>query len=262
MSYYPILSSPRCNGWVDLCNFAPNDWEITDKTDAVISVNWAKDDIWHSEMLGLLKPGNFRRVHASDVASIVPDSVLPILSMSSNVLPEKSRKIPGSIGRVTVAPSWRATIGLDSEAASTSYQGELDPFSPNGSLLTFGPFLQFGSDIENYLILVNLESSPRPRTASLEIYNAEQMRILDTKIIQNNSVNIINLDSFGFIGADLPVFICKEMSGIPLYFSATSDRQFLSLEHSHPPASSVVHGDRLEVQRLLKRRWFMRATGC
>jgi hypothetical protein len=46
------------------------------------------------------------------------------------------------------------------------------------------------------------------------------------------------------------------MAFVPLYFSTTKDGQFLSLEHTHPPASLVTHGDRFGAQRHLKKLWF------
>jgi hypothetical protein len=153
-------------------------------------------------------------------------------------------------------PAWRATLGLSSNSAQTSYQGELDSFPSPGSLLTFGPFLQFGSRIENYLILLNLEISAVSRVSELGIFDTTELVSKGSYKIRNNAVNLIPLDGHGFGLKSLPLIICKDMSGIPLYFSCTQDRGFLSLEHTHPPASLVVHGNRWEAQKLLKKRWF------
>jgi len=71
---------------------------------------------------------------------------------------------------------------------------------------------------------------------------------------------MISLDDLGLNGEDLPLIICRDMAGIPLYFSRTTDGSFLSLEHTHPPASFVVHGSRWEAQKLLKKHWFTKVS--
>jgi hypothetical protein len=50
------------------------------------------------------------------------------------------------------------------------------------------------------------------------------------------------------------------MAAIPLYFSSAMDGAYLSLEHTHPPASLVVHGRRWEAQKMLKNRWFAKVA--
>ena len=157
----------------------------------------------------------------------------------------------------TTMPNWRATLGLLSPLASTCYQGELDPFPAPGSLLTFAPFVQFGSGVENYMLFLNLEKSPQTRTATVEIYDsAVPGRCRGSFEVRNNAVSIVSLDDTGMGPEDLPVIICKGMSGIPLYLSKTTDGSYLSLEHTHPPASYVIHGKRWEAQKILKNDWF------
>ena len=46
------------------------------------------------------------------------------------------------------------------------------------------------------------------------------------------------------------------MAGIPFGFAISKDKKMLSLEHTHPPASFVVHGQRFLVQKEIKRKWF------
>ena len=36
----------------------------------------------------------------------------------------------------------------------------------------------------------------------------------------------------------------------------SEDKKMLSLEHTHPPASFAVHGERFKVQAEIKRQWF------
>jgi hypothetical protein len=260
MSYYPILKAPGAQGWTTLCNFSPNNWDITRRCDQLVNVTWRSNDGWITKNLGVLTPDAVRTVTARDVADVVPDDALPLLSLTVTAPPATSTTLPKLDVLQTTVPAWRATLGVSTAEAQTSYQGEVDPFPPQGSLLTFGPLLQFGAGVENYLILVNIENSPVSRTAELEIYNADGLTLRGKFDVRNNEANNVPLDGLGFGPSDLPLFICRGMAAIPLYFSRTAGGAFLSLEHTHPPASLVVHGKRWEAQKMLKNRWFAKVA--
>lgn len=259
MSYYPILKAPGSQGWTTLCNFPPNNWETSDSSGKFVNVTWLCENGWKTENIGVLASGEVRTVSIQDIAGLIPEGVLPLLSLTVAKLPVYSDSLPRTDVARTTMPAWRATLGLSTAYASTSYQGEIDPFPAPGSLLTFGPFIQFGEEIENYLILMNIENSPIARTSQVEIYDSEKTALKGTFEVRNNDATIIALGSLGFSPTDLPLIICRGMSAIPLYFSKTSDGSFLSLEHTHPPASYVIHGKRWEAQKILKNIWFSKA---
>ncbi len=257
MSYYPLLKAPGAHGWTTLCNFSPNNWEISRREQQkFVNVTWTSGGVWVTRNLGFLASGAFRTITSQDVAGIVPVDSLALLSLTRTPPPVESGVLPKLDVAQTSVPAWRATLGLSTSAAQTSYQGELDAFPPQGSLLTFGPFLQFGDNIENHLILLNIETSPASRSAELEIYDAAGLKLKGRFPVCSNAANSIALDGLGFEPGDLPLFICRGMAAIPLYFSSAMDGAYLSLEHTHPPASLVVHGRRWEAQKLLKNRWF------
>lgn len=260
MSYYPILKAPGCQGWTTLCNFSPNNWETKDVTEKFVSVTWAEEGVWRTEFLGMLASDALRTVSIEEISELIPEGVLPLLSLSASKLPARSDSLPRIDAPRTTVPAWRATLGLSTTKALVSYQGEIDPFASPGSLLTFCPFIQFGEEIENYLIFLNMENSPVARTAQVEIYDSEKTALRGKFVVRNNDATIIALDGLGFSPTDLPLVICREMSAIPLYFSKTRDDTFLSLEHTHPPASYVVHGQRREAQKFLKKTWFSKAV--
>lgn len=260
MSYYPILQAPGARGWTTLFNFPPNNWEARHRGDQWVSVTWATEGQWLTESLGTLAEGGVRTVTDAELAGWVPENALALLSLTRTPPPGKSDTLPRLDTPLTSTPAWRATLGLATESAQTSYQGELDPFPPQGTLLTFGPFLQFGKSLENYLVLLNVENSASIRTSELEIFDAAGLSLKGKFKVRTNSANVIPLDGLGLEPEDLPLFICRGMAGIPLYFSRTSDGSFLSLEHTHPPASLVVHGKRWEAQRLFKSRWFAKVA--
>ncbi|MFA6051850.1 MAG: hypothetical protein WC762_04595 [Methylobacter sp.] len=260
MSYYPILKAPGCQGWTTLCNFSPNNWETRDATEKFVSLTWAEEGAWRTESLGVLAHGAMRTISTEEISGVIPEGVLPLLSLSTSKLSARSDSLPQIDAPRTAMPAWRATLGLSTNNALVSYQGEIDSFASPGSLLTFCPFIQFGEEIENYLIFLNMENSPVTRTSQVEIYDAENTALRRKFEVRNNDVTIIALDGLGFSPIDLPLIICREMSGIPLYFSKTCDGSFLSLEHTHPPASYVIHGQRREAQKILKNTWFSRAA--
>jgi len=260
MSYYPVLSAPGCKGWVGLSNFSPNNWEIRRRQSLLINVTWASNGMWITKNLGVLAPGACKTITASDVADIVPADVLPLLSLTLTPPVAQSEVLPRLDTAQTSIPAWRATLGLSSSSAQTSYQGELDAFPLQASLLTFGPFLQFGEGIKNHLILLNVENSSASRSAELEIYDAAGLKLRGRFPVSSNAANSIPLERLGFASGDLPLFICRGMAAIPLYFSSAMDGAYLSLEHTHPPASLVVHGRRWQAQKLLKNRWFAKAS--
>jgi len=256
MSYFPILNAPGCEGYTTLSNFPPNNWEIKTTGEKHVSVTWICEDGWRSEGINHLPNGHVLTVKDRDVSEIVPEDCLPLLSLTTNALPSFSKTLPQLDSERAVVPAWRATVGLSTSRATTSYQGELDPFPPLASLLTFCPFMQFSEQVSNYLILLNIESSPDLRTSKVEIYRSEDAKACGVFEAKNNASSVICLDGLGFGPNDLPLVICRSMAAIPLYFSSTSDGSHLSLEHTHPPASLVIHGKRWQAQKILKDLWY------
>lgn len=255
MSFYPVLAAPGCIGQTTLYNFPPNNWEDLRNHDRCVNLTWAEYGYWRSFTLGVLPFGAMQAYTWDDLSPYVPEDALPLLSLARSPFPECSECLPKTMQGTTI-PNWRATMTLLSPLASTSYQGELDPFQAPGSLLTFAPFMQYGSGIENYMLFLNLEKSPQTRSSIIEIYDSAVPGGCITKFeVRNNALNVVSFDHIGIGPDDLPVIICKGMAGIPLFFSKTSDGRSLSLEHTHPPASYVIHGRRWEAQKFLKNNW-------
>lgn len=261
MSYYPVLNAPGCTGWTTLCNYSPNNWEVGKPKTKYINLTWAENNIWRSEALGTLAPDEMRTVTINEVSGMVPPGALPFLSLTVKAFPARNETLPATDAERTHVPNWRATLGLSTRNGSTSYQGEIDPFPVPGSLLTFCPFLQFGNGVQNHLLLLNIERSAALRRAKVAIYDpANPDRPWGVFEAENNNVTVIGLDTLGFGPTQLPMVISKEICAIPLYLSLTRDGSCLSLEHTHPPASYVIHGKRGEVQKILKNIWFSRVT--
>jgi len=256
MSYFPILKAPHCSGQTTLYNFSPNNWESIYKGSQSINLSYTDGIFWHSIVLDELTYGDCQVVKYQDIKNLIPDNALPLLSLTQNKLDETSKELPQLVSNQTNVPQHRSTLGLTSQYTATSYQGELDPFPIKASLLTFSPFLQFSEKIENFVLLLNLEKQADSRKVKVEIFDANTKTLKCEKTALSNNITVISLDDCGFSKNDLPVVICKEMAAIPLYFSCVNDGEFLSLEHTHPPASLVVHGARFGAQKYLKDYWF------
>ena len=255
MSYYPILTAPYCSGKTILYNFPPNNWESADRCKQHINLTYIEDGLWHSKTMGKMEYNSYREFTHNDIVGLMPDGALALLSVTKNKLPKVSEVLPVLTQNHTYIPMHRATLGLESEFTTTSYQGELDPFPIQASLLTFSPFMQFGEGIENYVLLMNLEKTPKNREVEIEIYDAHSKELKKVQSIYSNQVNTVSLDDAGFNRESLPVVICRGMAFIPLYFSSYKQGELLSLEHTHPPASLVVHGNRFSAQKQLKNYW-------
>ena len=255
MSYYPILSAPYCTGQTTLYNFAPNNWEPSNKLAKNISLTYTKNDLWYSEYLYAIQYGDAKTITAQDIKTLLPKNTLALLSLSEAKLPKTSKQLPQLSIQKTITPAWRATLALDSGFTKTSYQGEIDPFPPKASLLTFSPFLQFGENIENYVLLANIEKQASSREVLVKIYDANSKILKSTQTASSNNISAISLDGFGFDENSLPIVTCNDMAAIPLYFSCYNKGEFLTIEHTHPPASLVVHGNRFGVQKHLKQYW-------
>lgn len=256
MSFFPIISAPGCLGRTTVFNFPPNNWEFKSRNNQFVILTWLEDSFWHSVTVDELIYGEIKSYQISDFHDYLPASSLPLLSLSPQRYSTNSKLLPFT-SPSTYVPSWRATIELYTPLSSSSYQGEIDPFPVPSSLLSFSPLIQTSENICNYLLLLNIEKEAKRRISSLKIFNASTSRdIIRDFTISNNNLNVICLDHAEYNPLDLSVIICTDMSAIPIYLSKAVDGSCLSLEHTHPPASYFIHGQRWLAQRSLKRRWF------
>jgi len=256
MTYYPLLMAPNCKGFTTLCNFPPNNWESCSKSEKLVHVTWLDGDIWKSTFLQKLAFNHFLTVTEEDLAGLVPINTFSLLSLGEKSLPNESPILPELDCPKTLLPNWRGTLGLRYHDNSTSYQGEIEPLPAKGSLLTFSPFSQCGSGILNYLLLLNLVKSTDSKNCDLEIRSCEKKELLKTVKVKTNAINIIDLNDVTLTNTSMPLIICRELTGIPLYFSIDLHTKSMSLEHTHPPASTVIHGNRWAVQHFMKNKWF------
>ena len=81
-------------------------------------------------------------------------------------------------------------------------------------------------------------------------YDPLKDKILDNCYIYSNKCNIVDMKKIE-TNSNTPIMvISKTISGIPIYFSYSSDKKELSLEHTHPPSSFTVFGETLYFQKM------------
>ena len=105
------------------------------------------------------------------------------------------------------------------------------------------------------LLILNLSNEPEFRSSQIHLFNSSTKELKGTETVQTNSVTTIELDKYDFQSDELPVFYSPDMAGIPFGLCISDDKKMLSMEHTHPPASFVLFGDRLKAQGLIKKNW-------
>ena len=257
MPFFPILNSNFAKGFTTAHNFSPNNWEKISEHKKNIWAIYSNGDCWKTKHLGEIGRGESKTFYYDDILKIKDQISFPLvlLQLRKSHLENNLDYLPSQELGFTKSPEWRATVGLELNQNQTSYQGEINPFPKKASLLTFHPFIQPKIATNNF-IFINLEGNPSFREEDLEIYDSRTKKIIDVVSIKSNNVNEIQLDKYNLSAKKLPVFLCRRMAGIPFGFGLSKKYNLLSLEHTHPPGSFVVHGDRFQIQREIKTKWF------
>lgn len=257
MAFFPLPNINEVNGFCEVHNYPPNDWENASAGPKYLWGIYSNGKKWITKEICSLNVGESRRVEYKyfNLKNYKSNSPLVVLQMREKSLEKYIDELPKHEFFYTKSPEWRATVGFKFRNSETSYQGEINAFPQKASLLTFHPFIQY-NNIENYFVFMNLESTPMFRSSKIEIYNSNDKKLIDIVDVKSNSTNIIPLDKYNIKQDQLPVFICRNMAGIPFGFGLNRSAPMLSLEHTHPPASFVVHGNRFETQKIIKTNWF------
>ena len=96
---------------------------------------------------------------------------------------------------------------------------------------------------------------PKIQSGKISLFNSHNKSFIADSKISTNSLITIPLDIYDFKPTDLPVFYSPTIAGIPFGLGIAKSGRMLSLEHTHPPASLVLHGDRRGVQGKIKKSW-------
>lgn len=242
-------------GWVDLVYFPPNNWEYRDKKPKYLYLLFTDGQKWKSLYIDKLSYNESKVVSTADFPELFKVSTLALIYPSPIKLNENLDSLPSFKTWHTDLPAWRASSGFKNKFSQVSYQSDLSPLPEKGSLLTFHPFIQFGQ-LKNYLIVLNAQSNPVVRPNNLLMFDSKTKKYINQTKVSTNSVTSIDLDIYGFQKTDLPIFISTEMPAMPFGLGISHDLKSMSLEHTHPPGSFVVRGDRNKIQKKIKTTWF------
>ena len=245
------------SGFCTVHNFPPNNWEPIKNSKKTIWAIYSDGEKWITNELDTIKIGESKKYFYNDIYNVLDKEHQPLilLQFRNSSLPKNLNTLPPHEHIYNKVPEWRATVGFTLNGCETSYQGEVNPFPSKASLLTFHPFIQY-KKVKNYFLFLNIENSPVFRQEIIEIYESKTKKFIDKVNIYSNNCNLIEIDDYNFTADELPVFVCRKMAGIPFGLGICENKKMLSLEHTHPPASFVVHGDRFKVQSEIKYKWF------
>ena len=255
--FFPILKSTEIyQGRTVVHNFPPNDVQKVVHKLRYLNLIWMGANCWKTKLITRLKPLESKQVFYDLIKPKKTNNDLLIMCITDEPLPSIMTELPKNT-LPTTTPNWRSTVCIYREKFSASYQGEIEPFPEKATLLSFIPFMQKKVNISNYLIFLNLESEPNSRRGSLKFSTVRDPKlIIKDAEIKSNSCNLIDLNSLNIEDDELLVCYSKSMSGIPLFLSFSNEDCTMSLEHTHPPASFVIHGNRNNLQKLIKENWF------
>ena len=252
--FFPLMKSMDLQGWVNIVYFPPNNWEYLDKKPKYLYLIYPNGTKWRTVFLEKINFNDSKDYSTKDFEKIFSHTSLGLIYPSPVLLETELSFLPDYKTWKTHIPEWRATSGFKKGSVQVSYQSDLEPLPEKGSLLTFHPFIQFGN-LKNYLVVLNAMSSPNLKVNQLLLFDSKTKKFISQERIQSNSVTTIDLDQFNFSKTDLPVFISTKMAAIPFGLGISTDARFMSLEHTHPPGSFVVRGDRNKVQKTIKSKW-------
>ena len=258
--FFPLFKCLDLEGFLEIVYCPANNWENRDSRTMNIYALWPDGKFWRSELKFKIDHGECVRIFSSSIKPEILETGVCLFYPTVQQLTPKLEVLPKNPYWFSNVPEWRCTSGFLTGSAQTSYQAEIYPLPSKASMLTFHPFIQF-SNIDNYLLVLNVTSDPAITCHEIELFNSANLKKHGTATVKTNSASVIPLDEFGFTASDLPLFLSRKMAGIPFGLGVAKDASMLSLEHTHPPASLVLFGNRNEVQGKIKKNWVQRIGG-
>ena len=252
--FFPLMKTPNLNGFCDLVYESPNNWENRIHKPISLYLLWSNGNRWLSKKISEMNYGDEIRLVTSDIDEKCLATGLALIYPSLEPIEPELSTLPSRKVWYSEIPAWRNTSGFYNEFTQVSYQSDIEPLPSKASLLTFHPFIQFGVVINNLLVF-NVTNDPKIQSGKISMFNSLDKSFVADTLISTNSLTTIPLDVYSFKPTDLPVFYSPEIAGIPFGLGIAKSGKMLSLEHTHPPASLVLHGNRRAIQGKIKKSW-------
>ena len=252
--FFPLMKTPNLNGFCDLVYVSPNNWENRIHKPISLYLLWSNGNRWLSKKISEMNYGDEIRLVTNDIDEKCLATGLALIYPSLEPIEPELSTLPSRKVWYSEIPAWRNTSGFYNEFTQVSYQSDIEPLPSKASLLTFHPFIQFG-DVINNLLVLNVTNDPKIQSGKISMFNSFDKSFVADTLISTNSLTTIPLDVYSFKPTDLPVFYSPEIAGIPFGLGIAKSGKMLSLEHTHPPASLVLHGNRRAIQGKIKKSW-------
>ena len=252
--FFPLMKTPNLNGFCDLVYESPNNWENRIHKPISLYLLWSNGNRWLSKKISEMDYGDEIRLVTNDIDEKCLATGLALIYPSLEPIEPELSTLPSRKVWYSEIPAWRNTSGFYNEFTQVSYQSDIEPLPSKASLLTFHPFIQFG-DVINNLLVLNVTNDPKIQSGKISMFNSFDKSFVADTLISTNSLTTIPLDVYNFKPTDLPVFYSPEIAGIPFGLGIAKSGKMLSLEHTHPPASLVLHGNRRVIQGTIKKSW-------
>ena len=252
--FFPLMKTPNLNGFCDLVYESPNNWENRIHKPISLYLLWSNGNRWLSKKISEMNYGDEIRLVTNDIDEKCLATGLALIYPSLEPIEPELSTLPSRKVWYSEIPAWRNTSGFYNEFTQVSYQSDIEPLPSKASLLTFHPFIQFG-DVINNLLVLNVTNDPKIQSGKISMFNSFDKSFIADSLISTNSLTTIPLDIYNFKPTDLPVFYSPEIAGIPFGLGIANSGKMLSLEHTHPPASLVLHGNRRAIQGKIKKSW-------
>ena len=252
--FFPLMKTPNLNGFCDLVYESPNNWENRIHKPISLYLLWSNGNRWLSKKISEMNYGDEIRLVTNDIDEKCLATGLALIYPSLEPIEPELSTLPSRKVWYSEIPAWRNTSGFYNEFTQVSYQSDIEPLPSKASLLTFHPFIQFG-DVINNLLVLNVTNDPKIQSGKISMFNSFDKSFVADTLISTNSLTTIPLDIYNFKPTDLPVFYSPEIAGIPFGLGIAKSGKMLSLEHTHPPASLVLHGNRRAIQGKIKKSW-------
>jgi hypothetical protein len=256
--FFPLMKVLDLEGFLELSYMPANEWENRVKSVLKVYLMWTDGNSWNVQLYCKINFGEVVRITTEDIDSKHLQSGVCLFYPTTEEIVEPLATLPTREVWSSRIPEWRCTTGFYNANSQTSYQGEIFPLPPKASLLTFHPFIQYG-EVDNYLLVLNISRDPVIKESMIELFNSADLQKKGNAKVKTNSASCIALNDFRFLPSDLPLFISPSMAGIPFGLGVSHDGQMLSMEHTHPPASFVLFGNRNAIQSKIKKTWFQKA---
>ena len=160
MAFFPLANTSKAAGYCTLHNYPPNNWEPIEQCPKYVWAIYSDGKNWITKNLGQLGIENPKHiVMTKSFKETIAILTLILLQFRKTPLAKRLSVLPDHEFSYNKIPEWRATVGFSINQAQTSYQGEINPFPPKASLLTFHPFIQY-QKVNNFLLFFNVEKSP------------------------------------------------------------------------------------------------------